>query len=343
LFQSRIAVLDKPAASKCDGDGTPREVAMASLSLERPAAGDLAGEPASSAESPYAARARYFDSGNAFALKYPPIPCHQFLAERDQALDPATATGVIPLDLSGPMAMEGPATTPLILTSYVRLRAGETLSTRDKASGEIYYVIVGSGTTSKGADTIAWGPGDVLCLPGGGETRHAAGDQDCVLWSINNAPQLAFEHLEPAPPEHAVTGAVHYPAAEIEHQLARVGTKLAGTKIAGLALMFSSTDQEQRRNVLPSLTLGMNQLPPGDFQRPHRHNSVAVTLNIACKGCYSMIDGKRVDWQPFATMVTPPADVHSHHNTGDEPMTCLIVQDGGLHYHCRTMDFRFAD
>jgi gentisate 1,2-dioxygenase len=42
-------------------------------------------------------------------------------------------------------------------------------------------------------------------------------------------------------------------------------------------------------------------------------------------------------------MVTPPADVHSHHNDGDETMTCLIVQDGGLHTHCRTMDFRYAD
>ena len=87
----------------------------------------------------------------------------------------------------------------------------------------------------------------------------------------------------------------------------------------------------------------MNQLPPHDFQRPHRHNSVAVTLNIACEGCYSLIDGKRVDWQPFAVMVTPPADVHSHHNDGDATMTCLIVQDGGLHTHCRTMDFRYAD
>jgi gentisate 1,2-dioxygenase len=316
---------------------------MASLPLEHPATAYLGGEPSSTAESAYTARARYFDSGNAFALKYPPIPCHQFLAERDRALDPASASGVIPLDLSAPMAMDGPATTPLILTSYVRIRAGESLSTRLKASGEIYYVIAGSGETSKGADTIAWGPGDVFCLPGGGETRHRASDQDCVLWSISNEPQLAFEHLEPAAPENAVTGAVHYPAAEIEHQLARVARKLAGSKIAGLALMFSSADQEQRRNILPTLTLGMNQLPPGDSQRPHRHNSVAVTLNIRCKGCYSMIDGKRVDWQPHAVMVTPPADVHSHHNEGDEPMTCLIVQDGGLHYHCRTMDFRYAD
>ena len=136
---------------------------------------------------------------------------------------------------------------------------------------------------------------------------------------------------------------MHYPAEEIRHQLTRVQDKLAGQKIAGLALIFSSTQQTHRRNILPSLTLAMNQLPPGDFQRPHRHNSVAVTLNIACQGCYSMIDGKRVDWQPFAAMVTPPADVHSHHNDGDETMTCLIVQDGGLHYHCRTMDFRYAD
>ena len=107
--------------------------------------------------------------------------------------------------------------------------------------------------------------------------------------------------------------------------------------------MFSSTDQAQRRNVLPSLTLAVNQLPPGEVQRPHRHNSAAITLCIQGEGCYSMIGGRRVDWQENAVMVTPPGDVHSHHNEGGEWMSCLIVQDGGLHYHCRTMGFEFAD
>ena len=319
---------------------------MASHSLRRTTAGpssDAAGERPAVADTVFTERARYFNSSNAFALKHPPVPCHQFLAERDRALDPATGTAIIPLDLSHRLETEFPATTPLILTSYLRIRAGDRLSTRFKASGELYYVIAGSGETSKALDAIRWGPGDVFCLPGGGETIHVAGEQDCVLWLITNEPQLAFEHLEPAPLDNAVTGAVHYPAAEIRSQLARVQAKLAGEKIAGLALIFSSMQQAHRRNILPSLTLAMNQLPPGDFQRPHRHNSVAVTLNIACKGCYSMIDGKRVDWQPFAAMVTPPGDVHSHHNDGDETMTCLIVQDGGLHYHCRTMDFRYAD
>jgi len=95
--------------------------------------------------------------------------------------------------------------------------------------------------------------------------------------------------------------------------------------------------------VLPTLTLAMNQLPPGDYQRPHRHNSVAITLPLAGERCYSMIDGQRVDWQRHAAMITPPGAVHSHHNDGAVPMTCLIVQDGGLHYHCRTMGFAYVD
>jgi gentisate 1,2-dioxygenase len=309
---------------------------------EPPAAKDE-GERAATVDTAYARRARYFDSGNAFNLKYPPVPCHQFLKERDRALDPATGTALIPLDLSDRLDIDFPVTTPLILTRYVRLRAGDALTTRFKASGELYYVIAGSGRTTKGGDTIPWAAGDVLCLPGGEETLHVAGDRDCILWCITNEPELAFEHLEPPRPGNAVTEAVHYPAAEIEHQLARVQDKLAGQKIAGLALILSHTQQARRRNVLPTLTLAMNQLPPRDSQRPHRHNSAAITLNIRCKGCYSMVGGRRVDWQPYAVMITPPGEVHSHHNEGDETMTCLIVQDGGLYYHCRTMGFEYED
>jgi gentisate 1,2-dioxygenase len=231
----------------------------------------------------------------------------------------------------------------LILTRYLRIRAHDTLRTELKASGELYYVIAGSGETTNGADRIIWGAGDVFCLPGGGESVHGAGAADCVLWLISNEPQLAFEHLEPPAQGNAVTGPVHYPAAEIARQLKRVGEKLKGHAGAGLALVFSSAEQARSRNVLPTLTLAVNQLPPGRFQRPHRHNSAAVTLSIQGKNCYSLIDGRRVDWQEHAVMVTPPGDVHSHHNDGDRQMICLIVQDGGLYYHCRTMGFDFAD
>jgi quercetin dioxygenase-like cupin family protein len=42
-------------------------------------------------------------------------------------------------------------------------------------------------------------------------------------------------------------------------------------------------------------------------------------------------------------MITPPGAPHSHHNEGDELALFLIVQDGGLHDHTRTMGFASTD
>jgi hypothetical protein len=39
----------------------------------------------------------------------------------------------------------------------------------------------------------------------------------------------------------------------------------------------------------------------------------------------------------------PPGEPHSHHNGGDVQARFLIVQDGGLHYHARTMGFQFLE
>lgn len=86
-----------------------------------------------------------------------------------------------------------------------------------------------------------------------------------------------------------------------------------------------------------------HSLPAGAMQRPLRHNSVAVSLVIQGDRCYSMIDGVRKDWAPWATTITPPVSVHSHHNDGDEQAMFLIVQDGGLFYHARAMGFEFVD
>jgi gentisate 1,2-dioxygenase len=56
-----------------------------------------------------------------------------------------------------------------------------------------------------------------------------------------------------------------------------------------------------------------------------------------------MIDGERKDWAAWATTITPPTSVHSHHNDGAERALFLIVQDGGLYYHARAMGFEFVN
>lgn len=289
-------------------------------------------------ETEHTARARYFDSGNAFAIKHPPVPRHVFLAERDRALAADTPTGLIDLDLGAALGLDTPATTPLILARYARIRAGEPLPTQFRASGVIVHVIRGTGHSTGPRDRIAWRPGDTLFLAGGEPWRHAAAE-DAVLWIVTDEPQLAFSGLQPA--AEAAPAPVHYPAEAVAARLEELHSTPGAAEMPGFAVVLSHEAMEAKRNVHPTMTLALNSLPAGRVQRPHHHNSVAVNLCLEGEGGYSITDGERIDWSPYATFVTPPGAVHAHYNEGRGLNRVLIVQDGGLHYHCRTMNFGY--
>ena len=309
-----------------------RSRTIAEMPAQRPS------EPATAAQ----ARGRFFNTGNAFNVQLPPVPDHLFTAEPVAALDPEAPTGLIACDLSQQLACPFPATTPMVLARYARIRPGETLPTAFAASGIICYVIRGSGSTTDGTEHVAWNAGDLFILPGGPAYTHSA-DTDAVLWIVTNEPQLAFEHLRPPDDGKAPTAIVHFTAEEIERQIAFIYQIGRTEEIPGSALIFSSEGQEASRNILPTLTVAMNSLPGGHSQRPHIHNSVAVSLIIKGTQCYSVMDGRRKDWAPWATSITPPTAVHSHHNGGNEQAMFLIVQDGGIFYHARAMGFQFAE
>jgi gentisate 1,2-dioxygenase len=296
---------------------------------------------AAGARSPYAANARYLTSLDGFNIKRPPIPAHAFRAERDRALDPAGPTGLEPLDLSATLGLPYPATTPLILSRYARIRAGDTLSTTFRASAEVYHVIRGAGTTTAGdAAAIAWTASDTFCLPGGAATRHRA-TEDAVLWVTTNEPQLQFEAFQPPAPGAASIRPAFYPMAEIRRHLLEVYLDPRGAAMPGKSVNLGNVELESSRTTTPSFTLALNSLLPGEAQRGHRHNAVAVTLVLAGERCYSLVDGERADWEPHTVMITPPAAFHSHHNDGSQLALFLIVQDGGVYYHCRTMGFSY--
>ena len=303
---------------------------------------DLPAQHASAPKSSAEARARYFNTGNAFNLQLPRVPEESFTAEPAKALHPDTPTSLITCDRSQQLQCAYPATTPLVLARYARIRAGESLETNFAASGVIAYVIAGSGSTECGSERIEWDAGDTFVLPGGiTEVYRAA--FDAVLWIVTNEPQLAFESLSPPPPGQAPTDLVHFPADEVRRQIDLLYKVGRGDDIAGSALIFSSERQEAIRNVLPTLTVAMNSLPAGKSQRSHRHNSVAVSLVIQGENCHSIVDGRRKDWSPWATTITPATIFHSHHNGGDKTAMFLIVQDGGIYYHTRALGFEFAD
>lgn len=296
-----------------------------------------------SAETPYTERARFYSPANIFKTKKAPVPCHMFVEERDRAMDENTPSGLIGMDLSADIGLPYPATTPFLMAHYARIRSGEQLSTELRANGEIYYVIRGSGTSENGDDVIAWNPGDIFCFSGGNTTTHHAGDEHAVLLIYTDEPLVAFSGAEPPAPGKGPVQAVHYLADQTRLHLDEVRARTQDEDAAGVAIQFVSPATEATGTCIPSIALAVNSLEPGKSQRAHIHNSVALTLCIEGQGCYSMIDGERVDWQPDTVMVTPPAAVHSHHNEGGGLMRCLIAQDSGLYYHARTIGFSFVD
>ena len=287
-------------------------------------------------------RARYFNSGTAFAIDDPAVPRHVFLAERDRAFSADTPTGLIDLDLSAVLELDYPATTPLLLARYARISAGESLTTAFRSSGEIYHVLQGRGRTEGPGDRIDWKAGDSVFLPAGRNWTHSA-DEHVVLWVVTNEPQLAFLGLEPRSPEGGLEAPVHFLAEQIDAELEALHKSPEAETMPGFAVVFSRESMEKKRNIHPTMTLAMNSLPPGRVQRPHHHNSAAVTICLQGEGCFSITDGERIDWSRHAVFVTPPAAVHSHHNEGPAQARFLIVQDGGIHYYCRTMGFAYDD
>jgi len=292
---------------------------------------------------PVDARGRYFNSGNAFNVVHPAVPAATFTAEPALALG-ARDTRLIACDQRAEIGVPFPATTPLMLARYAAIAPGERLAVAFAATGTIWYVIAGNGTAAIADDAFAWGAGDVFLTPGGRATELTNdGPETAVLWLVTNEPQLAFDRLAPLTGAEAAVEAVHYPASEIATQLERVVAASRSASTSGIALIFSSAREEASRNIMPTLTLSLNTVPPGEHQRLHRHNSAAVTLILRGDACSTRVGNHRCDWTPYATLVTPATEPHSHHNDGADRALFLIVQDGGLHYHARTMGFTFLE
>lgn len=294
------------------------------------------------AQSVYERRAEYYDPENAFDFRLPSIPRRQFLAERDRAFDRDTGTAVIPLDIGAELGVDYEATTPVLLCRYLRLGAGDEWAFELRASGEIYFVMEGEGESVNGDDRIPWQKGDLFCFPGGRRTLHRAGATDSILFCITNEPLLALEHLQPPRPGNGPIETVHYPAREIARRFEAVFARPRTGNEAGRAILFSSPALGEGHTILPSVNVAINTLEPGGDQRPHRHNGVAVTLALEGDGVYSLIEDQRVDWSDNAAQITPPTELHSHHNRGSRRMVSLVVQDEGLHYYTRTPGFSWT-
>lgn len=277
----------------------------------------------------------------------PQVPIERFPA----SLHLDAPTGVIPLDLSNPLATDGPATSPAMLASFAVVRAGESLDTAPVASSELYVVMSGTGTTVVDEEhAVRWTEGDVFVLPGGRRSTHRA-TADATLYWVTDEPLLRYLGVAPVEARLAPT---LWPAARSAEELARVAAEPAAERRNRVSILLGGAPQAQTLTATHVLWAMVGLLPVDAVQKAHRHQSVALDLILDCEpGCYTLVgprltdDGdivepQRVDWEPGGAFVTPPGWWHSHHNESGAEAHLLPVQDAGLHTYLRTLDIRFS-
>ena len=257
---------------------------------------------------------------------------------------------VIPFDLSSELQSSGPATSPSLCASFVRIRPDEHVETHPNATSEVYYVIRGRGWTRLGHGDLRWEEGDFFALPAGSAAVHHA-ETDAALYWVHDEPLLRYLGATASTPRFEPT---LYQREEALAALREVERDPVAARRSRVSVLLANRNFEQTRTITHVLWTMIGVLPRDAVQLPHRHESVALDFIIDCRpGCYTLIgrdldpEGnilhpRRADWEPGSAFVTPPGLWHAHFNESGAPAHLIPIQDAGLHTYLRTLDIRFS-
>lgn len=329
---------------------------MATLATQSAAPGgeqhrEQDGERHSEQDSGWSRDARYFE----YSVAADPVgsghitrvPITRFGAD----LYAGGPTRVVPLDLSEALGITtGPATSPGLIASFVRIRAGEEVVLGPNATSQLFFVIDGNGSSTLDGHTLTWATGDFLTLPSGGPVSHRAAVDTSLYW-VHDEPLLRYLGVVAAEPRFAPT---RFPRADADAHLATIATQPDANQKSRVSVLLANSAQEQTLTITHVLWAMFGLLPIGQVQRPHRHQSVALDLILDCApGCYSLlgthvdergdiVDPVRVEWEAGGAFVTPPGMWHAHVNESGAPAHLIPIQDAGLHTYLRSLDIRFV-
>ena len=271
-------------------------------------------------------------------------------AEFGSELHKTGSTRIIPLDISKKLNCEGPATSPALCANFVRILAGEELSTNFNATSQLFYVMHGNGRTEFDSIDIAWKTGDFVVLPIGKETRHFA-DIDSVFYLIHDEPLLRYLGVKADIPRFKPT---LYTSEDSLRELDKVRKEADAVNRSRISVLLANKEMDQTLTVTHTLWAMLGVLPKAAVQLPHRHQSVALDLILDCEpGCYTLvgtrisakgeiINATRIDWKPYSVFITPPGYWHAHYNESSNDAHLIPMQDAGLQTYLRTLDIKFV-
>ncbi len=293
------------------------------------------------------ANARYHEYMSAANPQMSPVPILAYSSKQHKE----GKTRIIPFDLSQQIHCDSPATGPNVSANYLRICKGECLDTQVIASAQLFYVIRGEGSSETEFGSLPWSEGDAFVLPATENPVKHTARTDAAIYFVNDSPLLHYLGVQTNKPGFHPT---LYPCKQIMSELERVDKDPGAHNRNRDAIILGNSMIDQIKSATPTLWSAFVLVRPGEIQRPHRHNSIAVDIVIkAAPNCYTLlgsavdemgniINPTRVDWESGAAFVTPPGLWHGHYNQSNETCIVMAAQDAGFHEHMRTLDIRFT-
>lgn len=103
---------------------------------------------------------------------------------------------------------------------------------------------------------------------------------------------------------------------------------LSGGKGGGRGtIALTNEDTGDSYGVSPTMNMVAQVYEPGEHNKPHRHTNTALSIIIKGEG-YSIVDGKKIEWQAGDVFIAPPWTDHEHCNTSEtEQAIFYTIQD----------------
>ena len=295
--------------------------------------------------------ARIYEYESAANPYVAPIP----VRVHDASLHESGPTRVIPFDLSGDLKTPYSATSPNLLSAFMRICEGEQLDTNAVATSQAFYVIRGEGkSVSEEHGEVAWSKGDLFVFPGSKSSVSHSSTKDTAIYWVSDEPLMNYLGVEPKTKKFMTT---LFKSERMVSEVERIRHEPGAEHKNRIGILLGNKATEHEGKTLThTLWSLLNLLPAKDTQRPHKHNSVALDLAVkapAGGSVYTLMgpeldaegwvkDPVRVEWKTGSVFTTPPGWWHSHHNESDEPAWVLPMQDAGLHTHMRTLNIEFS-
>jgi gentisate 1,2-dioxygenase len=128
---------------------------------------------------------------------------------------------------------------------------------------------------------------------------------------------------DPAPPS-SYSPLWHYPIAQAREALERLAAEHAGSPFDGVILEY--TNPVTGGPTMPTIACYIQRLRPGEQTRAHRH--VCCTNYHVIEGAgYSVVGGRRLDWEDKDVFTVPTWTFHEHVNSGNRPAVLFSFTD----------------